>query len=111
MSAAATARGRPRRAWPRVMLWVVLLLGSAFAVVWRQTRGVDLERALREAQTERALAEAEHLEWVRRAEEANSRVRVVRAATERLGMKLPGDGEIVFLPAPGTTVPAAEALP
>lgn len=110
------AGSRPRRnartySWAKAALWMALLLGAMFAVVWRQTRGVDLERALREAQMERAIAEAERLEMVRRMEALNSRARIVRVAGERLGMHLPGDGEIVFLPAPEPLMPGTGVEP
>ena len=58
-----------------------------------------MERALRELETERGIAEAERIAAVRRVEELQSRVRVLAVARDRLGMHLPSDDEIVFLPA------------
>lgn len=77
-----------------------LILASLVFVTWRQTRGLELERALGETEAERAIAEAERVDLVRRVEELRSRARIVRVARERLGMHLPADSEIVFLPAP-----------
>lgn len=101
----AAARGarRIRRQRPPSRLlpvfgWLLLLLGALALVVWRQTRGLELERALRAVQNERAVAEAERLAEVRRIQELSSRARVVRLARERLGMHLPSDREIVFIP-------------
>ena len=77
----------------------VLLLAALSLVTWRQTRGVEMERVLRSLESQRALAEAERVASHRRIEELGSRSRIVRVARDRLGMHLPEDGEIVFLPA------------
>ena len=81
---------------------LLLLLGSARSGHLAADRaGCALER--RAAQTRgasAALTEAERVELVRRIEELRSRARVVRVARERLGMHLPSDDEIVFLPVP-----------
>ncbi|HEV2132113.1 MAG TPA: hypothetical protein VGR27_13455, partial [Longimicrobiaceae bacterium] len=64
------ARARSRRGGPRRVLgavaWLLLLLASLGVVIWRQTRGVALERGLRELQAERAAGEAERVELERR---------------------------------------------
>jgi cell division protein FtsL len=102
MSRASHARrgAARRRRWPRVVGWMTLLLSALVLVTWRQTRGLSLERELRETETEHAIAEAEAVELVKQVEELRSRARIVRVARERLGMHLPGDAEIVFLPSP-----------
>ena len=90
--------------------WLVLLLGSLFFVTWRQTRGVELEGSLRDLQSQTAIAETEQVELVRRIEELRSRSRILRVARDRLGMRLPEDGEIVYLPATAEgAAPAPEA--
>ena len=94
------AAGRP--GWVAALGWLGLLLVSLSVVTWRQTRGLAAERAVRELETDRALAEAERIELTRRIEELRSRARIVRVAGERLGMHLPQDHEIVFLPVAGT---------
>lgn len=96
---APRGRGR-RRGWLRVLGWTTLVLSSLLLVTWRQTRGLEMERALREVEAELALARAERVELVRRVEELRSRARIVRVARDRLGMHLPADSEIVFLPEP-----------
>lgn len=94
---------RPTRLprWARAAGWLALLLGSLMLVTWRQTRGLALEEELRAVESQRAVVEAERVELVRRIEELRSRSRIVRVARERLGLRLPGDGEIVFLPVAG----------
>lgn len=67
-------------------------------VTWRQTQGVAMEQALREVETDRGIAEAERVAAVRRIEELQSRARILRVAGDRLGMRLPEENEIVFLP-------------
>lgn len=93
--------------------WLALLLVSLSVVTWRQTRGVEMEQALRETETERGIAEAERVASARRVEELRSRSRIVRVARERLGMHLPEDHEIVFVAvggdAPGTAGTAMTA--
>lgn len=99
MSTRVQREAGPRRpGWMRAVGWLLLLLGSLVAVTWRQTRGLAMERELRELESERAVAEAEQVELVRRIEELRSRARILRVARARLGMHLPTEAEIVFLP-------------
>lgn len=94
-------RGGSRRpGWIGLLGWMMLVLASLVFVTWRQTRGLELERELREMEAEHAIMDAERVNLVRRVEELRSRARIVRVARERLGMHLPADSEIVFLPAP-----------
>ncbi len=78
--------------------WLVLLLAALSLVTWRQTQGVAMEQALRELEAQRAIAEADRVTTARRVEELRSRRRILRVARERLGMHVPSDGEIIFLP-------------
>ena len=99
MSAKSPRGSRARRpGWTRAVGWLLLILVSLLVVTWRQTRGLAMERELRDLEGERAVAEAEQVELVRRIEELRSRARVVRVARDRLGMHLPTESEIVFLP-------------
>jgi cell division protein FtsL len=97
---------RPRRlpGWFRFLGWLALLLCALFLVTWRQTRALDLETALRDLETRRALAASERVELNRSIETLRSRARVVRVARERLGMHVAVGDEIVFLPAPTAPV-------
>jgi cell division protein FtsL len=99
--------GRPRRkqaragrppGWVGAVGWLVVLLGSLVLVTWRQTVGLAMERELRELESERAVLETERVGLSRRIEELRSRSRVMRVARDRLGMRLPEEHEIVFLP-------------
>jgi pyruvate kinase len=57
-----------------------------------------MEEALRAVEVDRAIAESERVAAARRIEELRSRSRVVSYARDRLGMHLPEDREIVYLP-------------
>ena len=89
---------RPAGALLRAAGLLALLLVSLSAVVWRQTRGVELQREIRALEAERAIAESERLRLSSRIQGLQSRARVVRVARERLGMHLPADSEVVLLP-------------
>lgn len=102
---------RRRPGWVRALGWLLLLLGSLSLVTWRQTRGLALERAVRELETEQARANAERVELSRRIEHLRSRSRVVAVARDRLGMHLPGDHEIVFLPVHSTSDSIPQRVP
>lgn len=104
MSAASRRPG-----WVRATAWVLLLLGALFTVTWRQTRGLRMEEGLRDLESKRGMAEAERVELVRRVEQLRSRARIVAVARDRLGMHLPTDREIVFLPAPSDAPRARQA--
>lgn len=106
MSPAPRRPARRRPGWMGSVGWILLLLGSLLLVTWRQTRGLRLEEELRATDARRAMAEAERVELVRRIEQLRSRARIVRVARERLGMHLPTDREIVFLPMPAGAAPA-----
>jgi cell division protein FtsL len=100
VEAGVKRRGRKRRGVLRLVGWLFLLLASLAVVAWRQTEGFAREQALREVQTEREIAEAERVALERRVQALTARARIVRVARERLGMRLPSDGEIVLLPEP-----------
>jgi len=74
------------------------LLASLSLVVWRQSRALEALRALEAVRSERAVMEAERVDLGRRKQMLESRSRVVRAAGERLGMRVPHGAEIVILP-------------
>lgn len=91
---------RVRRSWAGFRSasgWLLILLIALAFVAWRQSYGIERERALRALETERSVAEAERIAALRRLEELRSRSRIVRVARDRLGMHLPEDREIIFL--------------
>jgi hypothetical protein len=57
-----------------------------------------MEGRLREVEVERGVAEAERVAAARRVEELRGRARIVRVARDRLGMHLPEEREIIFVP-------------
>jgi cell division protein FtsL len=89
--------------------WIVTLLAALVVVTWRQTRGRVLEQELSAVEQRRAIVEAERVELVRQIEQLRSRARIVKVARTRLGMHLPTDREIVFLPVPTRDTAAAAA--
>jgi hypothetical protein len=101
-------QGRRRPGIVAALGWLFLLLAALSSVTWRQPRGVEMEQRLRALETERSLAEAERVALERRIEELRSRARIVIVARERLGMHLPADREIVFLPAVQVSGPAGD---
>lgn len=92
----------------RTALAFALLLAGLALVVRRQSRALELVRAVERARSERTFAEAERAELLHRIESLESRARVVDAAG-RLGMRLPSGTEIVILPerAPSAVVDPA----
>jgi hypothetical protein len=81
----------------RVALAFAALVGSLGLVVWRQGRALEQLRALDAIRGARTVEEAERSELVRRVEWLASRGRVVEAARERLGLRVPSGVEIVIL--------------
>ncbi|CAN5842550.1 hypothetical protein BH23GEM6_BH23GEM6_09770 [soil metagenome] len=92
------ARGGRRPGWVAAAGWLALLLVSLLLVTWRQTQGLAMERELREMESERAVLDTERVGLKRQIEELRSRSRVLRVARTRLGMRLPEEHEIVFVP-------------
>jgi cell division protein FtsL len=86
------------------------LLASMSLVVWRQSRALEVLRALDEARTTRAIGEAERSELNRRIEFLESRSRVVEEAEERLGMHVPSSDEMIFLPLNDRPAPSSSAV-
>jgi cell division protein FtsL len=102
----------PRRGAPPALhaaAWLLLLFAALSLVIWRQSSAVQLERALRQLESERAVAETQRVEATRRIQQLSSRARVVPLAQTRLEMHLPGDGEIVLLPVPADAGTRGEA--
>jgi len=84
----------------------LLLLGLA-QVVRRQSRGLELVRAVERARAERAVEEAQRAELVRRIDWLQSRAHVAEVAGRR-GMRLPSGMEIVILPETPPAPPSAD---
>ncbi len=81
----------------RLALAFTALLASMSLVVWRQSRALEILRALDSARTIRAIGEAQRSELNRRIEFLESRSRVVSEA-QRLGLHVPSVEELIVLP-------------
>lgn len=105
-------RRRRRLAW---IAYAAVLVGALASVVWRQTVGVDRFRELQKVRDEVSAAQAEKDELTARILELQRRERIVAYATQRLGMHVATDAEIVMLPVPASAAArpdsAAEARP
>ncbi|HUF12756.1 MAG TPA: cell division protein FtsL [Longimicrobiales bacterium] len=90
------------RSFSRTLLLALgfaVLLASLSAVIWRQSRALDAQRAAELLRDESALLEARRAQLAHRLQELESRNRVIAVAQTRLGMHVPTSTEIVLLPA------------
>ncbi len=78
-------------------LSLALLLAALSLVAWRQSRALEALAAFDEVRRDRAVTQAERVELHRRVQRLESRSRIVPAARERLGMRMPDASEIVIL--------------
>ena len=84
----------------------IALLAAMFAAVHRGARGREQARSVQLLDEQRLALEARQSQLLRRIETLSGRTRVIRAAGA-LGLKLPGEGELVILELP--PVPKAAA--
>jgi cell division protein FtsL len=77
----------------------IALLAAMFAAVHRGARGREQARKVHSLDEQRLALEARKAELVRRIEALSNRARVIRAAGS-LGLRLPGEGELVILELP-----------
>ena len=80
-------------------LGFALLLASLSAVIWRQSRALESQRAAEALRDEATLLEATKAQLAHRIQELESRERVVEVAAARLDMHIPSTDEMVLLPA------------
>jgi cell division protein FtsL len=99
------ARRERRRAKLRVVLFGGLVVGAFWTVVARQTAGYERERRLTELRQALSVAEAERLDLENRLQALQTRARITRVATQRLGMHVARDEEVVLLPLPEEAAP------
>ena len=81
-----------------VAIWLLAFLTAAGVVVARTTAGLRLARTLGETRVAHASLEGRRAELERRVRVAGSRS-VLVPRTQRLGLRLPSDSEIVLLSA------------
>lgn len=89
----------------RLALAFAALLASLTLVISRQSRALDVLRALDGARNERALAESERASLSGRIQELEGRARIRRVAERRMGLHVPTAEDLVTLrrtrPVPG----------
>jgi hypothetical protein len=83
-----------------VAVWLLAFLAVAWIVIARQTAAIRAARELATLREERATLTGRGAELERRIRRAESRAVLVPRARARLGLRLPADTEIIFLPAP-----------
>jgi hypothetical protein len=83
-----------------VLLWLLIFLGGAVAVVTRQTVALHTAQRLQELREERGNLEARRAELERRIRIASSRQVLVPVAKRRFGLHEPADSEFVLFPIP-----------
>jgi hypothetical protein len=83
-----------------VVLWLLIFLGGAVAVVARQTAGFRTARRLHDLREERSGLEARRAELERRIRIASSRQVLVPVAERSLGLHEPADSEFVLFVVP-----------
>ena len=84
--------------WGAVLLVLSLLCGASAGVVWRQSRALELSRQLEEVRREAAIVEAERVRLILEIQTLESRGRVVSAAADQLGMRVPSVMDLALLP-------------
>jgi hypothetical protein len=83
-----------------VLLWLLLFLGGALAVVSRQTMALRTARRLHDLREQRGILEARRAELERRIRVASSREVLVPIARRSLGLHEPVDSEFVLFAVP-----------
>lgn len=106
-----TGRRGGQRGVIRVALLFAAFLASLSLVVWRQSRALEMLRAIDEVRRERAVVEAQRTALVRELDVLESRGRITRLAEQEFGMRVPHGDEIVLLPLDGPTPTRPSAPP
>jgi cell division protein FtsB len=83
-----------------MLLWLLIFLGGALAVVARQTAAFRTARQLHDLREERGNLEARRAELERRISIASSRDVLVPIARRALGLHEPADSEFVLFVVP-----------
>lgn len=87
-----------------VLLWLLIFLGGALAVVTRQTAALHTAHRLQHLREERSSLEARRADLERRIRVASSRQVLVPLAKRAFGLHEPADSEFVLFPMPATSV-------
>ena len=110
---AGSGRAAPRRARGRVVVVVGLVVFVCLAslAVWRRSVGIGNARAIRALDARRVQLEGERAALESGIREAASRTRIGALAEQRLGMRVPSDTQVIFLPRPGLARVDSTATP
>ena len=84
----------------RIALACAALLASLSMVVYRQSRALEVLRALDAARNEHTMLESQRATLGREIQQLEGRDRIVETASARLGLHVPSGGEIVILQLP-----------
>lgn len=84
-----------------LILWLLVFLGTAVAVVARQAAAFRVAGRLRDLRQERSALEARRADLERRIRVASSRQVLVPAAERALGLHQPSDSEYRLFSVPG----------
>ena len=101
---ASGSRGRTAR-WVALLLLGFLLVASG--VIWRRSYGFARARVLRDLERQRAALVAERIRAEGAIRTARSRRVLLPLAERTLGMKVPSDSQVIYLPRPVPPRPAA----
>jgi cell division protein FtsL len=88
-----------------MVLWLLIFLGGALAVVARQTAALRTARRLHDLREERSNLEARRADLERRIRIASSRQVLVPTAKRVLGLHEPADSEFVLFVVPTPSFP------
>jgi len=91
-----------------MVLWLLIFLGGALAIVARQTAAFRTARQLHDLREERSGLEARRADLERRIRVASSRQVLVPLAQRELGLHEPADSEFVLFVVPPTGMPAQD---
>jgi cell division protein FtsL len=90
-----------------LILWLLVFLCTAAAVVARQAAAFRTARRVRDLREQRSSLEAQRADLERRIRQASGR-EVLQAKAERdLGLHVPADNEFVLFPVPSAAQPDA----
>jgi cell division protein FtsL len=89
-----------------LVLWLIVFLLTAMAVVARQSAAFQVARRMRDLREQRSALEARRADLERRISLASGRQALVPKAERDLGLHLPADNEFILFPVP--TAPSGQ---
>ena len=101
--------GGGRGPWIALLLVGFLLVASG--VIWRRSYGFARARALHELERQRAALLAEQIRAEGAIRTARSRRVLLPLAESRLGMKVPSDSQVIYIPRPSLPAPPPSPTP